>query len=207
MVQTIPATDIDLAQLSSIFGLERSDDPQFFGEWQESVPELNNTEKQALDDVKADYWHLSRYTMLEPIVKLVILGPLLRLAGFYRSPFYLKAEEVVEIVSEDNGTVIRGRIDILVFKPQFWIVAIEAKKAAYSLEVGILQALTYMMANPELTKPAFGFVTNGSEFIFLKLNKQEQPRYAESDLFSIKRGNDLHAVVSILKHLGQLAGE
>ncbi len=55
MVQAIPATDVDLAQLSNIFGLERSDDPQFFREWQESLPKLNEAEKQALDIVFFDY--------------------------------------------------------------------------------------------------------------------------------------------------------
>ncbi|AOW99912.1 hypothetical protein BJP34_11025 [Moorena producens PAL-8-15-08-1] len=47
-------------------------------------------------------------------------------------------------------------------------MVIEAKRAEYSLKVGIPQALAYMLANPELQKPAFGFVTNGGEFIFLK---------------------------------------
>ncbi|MFN6068222.1 MAG: hypothetical protein ACK45T_13820 [Pseudanabaena sp.] len=55
----------------------------------------------------------------------------------------------------------------------------------------IPQALTYMMANPYSDRPMFGLVTNGSEFIFLKLQHQDSLKYAESDLFSIKRSNDL----------------
>jgi hypothetical protein len=62
-----------------------------------------------------------------------------------------------------------------------------------------------MMANPDRDRPVFGLVTNGSEFIFLKLQHQDSLKYAESDLFSIKRGNDLYTVVSILKHLAQLS--
>lgn len=171
------------------------------------MPELNDLEKQSLDEVKADYLHLSRYPMLEPVVKMVVLSPLLRIAGFYRPPFYIASEQEVRISSEDEGTIVRGRIDILVFQPQFWILAIEAKRAEYSLEVGIPQALFYMLTHPALEKPAFGFVTNGVDFIFLKLTKQGTPKYALSYPFSLRRGNDLYTVVSVLKRLGQLISE
>ena len=139
MVQTIPATDVDLAQLKNTFGLERNYDPNFFREWQESLPELSDTEKQTLDGVKADYLHLSTYEIQEPIVKMVVLSPLLKLAGFYCPPFYMAAEQVVEISSQDGETIISGRIDILIFKPEFWIAAIEAKRARYSVVAGIPQ--------------------------------------------------------------------
>ncbi|NJP08153.1 MAG: restriction endonuclease subunit R [Leptolyngbyaceae cyanobacterium RU_5_1] len=205
MVQTIPAKDITFAQLGEMFGLERSDNEQFFRERQDNIPELSDLEKQALNEVKRDYMHLSRYTLLEPIVKMVILSPLLKLAGFYRPPFYLAAEKEVEIVSEDEGTIVRGRLDVLVFQPQFWVTVIEAKNTQYSLEVGVPQALTYMMANPHTEKPAYGFVTNGREFEFLKLTQQGEPRYSRSYPFSIDRGDDLHRVLAALKHVAQLA--
>jgi hypothetical protein len=86
MVQTIQAQNIKLHDLIEEFGLQRTEDEQFFREWQDDLPELTNLEKQALDEVKADYLHLSEYPILEPIVKLVVLSPLLRLAGFYRVP-------------------------------------------------------------------------------------------------------------------------
>ena len=34
------------------------------------------------------------------------------------------------------------------FHPPFWVLVIEAKRAEYSLEVAISQALAYMLANP-----------------------------------------------------------
>jgi len=205
MTKTLQATDIDLAKLEELFAIAQSPDPEFFDEWCGDLPKLNELEQSTLDDLKADYLHLSKYSLLEPLVKMVVLSPILKLAGFYRSPFYLKAEQVVNILSQDQDILIQGRIDVLVFKPPFWVVVIEAKRAAYSLEVGIPQALTYMMANPHPERPVFGLVTNGSEFIFLKLQLQGALKYAESDLFSIKRGNDLYTVVTILKHLAKLA--
>ncbi|MGI2908542.1 type I restriction endonuclease [Tolypothrix sp. VBCCA 56010] len=203
MVQVIQAKDITITQLIDQFSLQRSDDEQFFPEWQHDLPELNDLEKQSLNQVKAEYLHLSQYQILEPVVKMVVLSPLLRLAGFYQPPFYIASEEEVEIVSEDEGTIIRGRIDILVFQPLFWVLVVEAKRADYSLEIAIPQALTYMLGNPDSEKPAFGFVTNGREFQFIKLIKQGIPRYALSYTLSLNRGDDLHTVVKSLKRLAR----
>lgn len=205
MVQTIQDQNVNLYDLKANFGLQRTDYPQFFSEWQEDLPDISDSEKQALDDVKADYLHLSKYPILEPIVKLVVLSPLLRLAGFYRPPFYLAAEKEVRISSQDNGFIVSGRLDLLIFNPDFWIMVIEAKKAQYSLVAGIPQALAYMLGSPDKEKPAFGFVTNGFEFIFLKLSQENTPKYAESDLLSLlRRQNDLYLVLKVLKRLGQL---
>ena len=207
MVQTIQAQKINLNDLIERFGLERTDDEQFYREWQDDLPELTDLEKQALDEVKADYLHLSRYPILEPIVKLVVLSPLLKLAGFYRAPFYLTGEKEVEIVSEDEGILVKGRLDLLVFTPQFWILVIEAKGAKYSLEAGIPQALTYMLSNSDSEKPAFGFVTNGLEFRFLKLTKQGTPKYDQSDLFALDSRDDVYTILRVLKRLGQLVSQ
>ena len=207
MVQTIQAQNINLHDLKENFGLERTDDEQFFREWQEDLPELMDLEKQTLDEIKGDYRHLSEYPILEPIVKLVVLSPLLKLAGFYRAPFYLTAEKEVEIVSEDEGILVRGRLDLLVFTPKFWILVIEAKGAKYSLEVGIPQALAYMLGSPDADKPTFGFVTNGIEFRFLKLIKQGTPKYAQSYLFGLDSRDDLYTVLRVLKRLGQLVSQ
>lgn len=207
MVQTIQAKDITLAQLTQSFGLSRTDEPQFFREWQDNLPELTDSEKQVLDEVKADYIHLSLYNLLEPLVKMVVLSPLLKLAGFYRPPFYLSAEKEVEIVSEDEGTIIAGRIDVLVFQPEFWVTVIEAKQAAYSIESAVPQALGYMLGNHDSEKPALGFVTNNSTFQFLKLAKQDTPKYARSDLFSLYNSDGLYSVVRVLKRIAQLVAQ
>jgi len=204
MVETIQAQNVELYQLKTKFGLQRTDDEQFFREWREGLPQLSDGEKQALEEVKRDYLHLSAYTILEPIVKMVVLSPILKLAGFYRPPFYLSAEKEVQITSEDQGTIVRGRLDLLVFTPDFWIMAIESKRAKYSLEPGIPQTLAYMLANPNTAKPAFGLVTNGNEFRFLKLRQQDRPIYSQSHLFALDRQDDIYVVLQILKHLAQV---
>ncbi|MEH2201093.1 restriction endonuclease subunit R [Nostoc sp.] len=204
MVQVIQGRDINLAQLIDQFGLQRADNEQFFLEWQQDLPELSDLEKQSLNEVKAEYLHLSRYQILKPVVKIVVLFPLLRLAGFYQPPFYIASEEEVRISSQDEGTIVRGRIDILVFHPPFWVLVIKAKRAEYSLEVAIPQALAYMLANVGNDKPTFGFVTNRREFQFIKLTKHDTPRYALSYTLSLNRGDDLDTVVKVLKRLAYL---
>lgn len=137
-------------------------------------------------------------------MKIVVLSPLLKAAGFYREPFFLFAEKQIKITSEDEGTIVTGKIDILVYTPQFWVLVIEAKRVEYSLNVGIPQILAYMLNSSELEQPAFGFVTNGSEFRLVKLLKIDITQYGLSRLFSIDNKEDLYTVVSIFKRLDQL---
>ena len=205
MVQTIPAQDITINDLKIKFSLQHTDERQFFREWQDNLPELSESEKQLLERIKTNFLNLIEYSpMLENAVKMVVLSPLLDLAGFYQRPLRISTEKQVEIISEDEGTIIKGKIDVLVLQEQLWILVIEAKKAQFSLEPGIPQALAYMLDNPNPEKPIFGLVTNGSNFIFIKLIKQERSLYALSDEFTLRRANDLYIVLSILKQLGKL---
>ena len=197
MFTTLQASKITLYDLKEKFGLERVDDPHLFREWQDSLPELTELEKQELDEVKADFFHLAQCPMVEPVVKMVVLAPLLKRAGFYRPPFYLAAEKVVEISSIDQDTIIKGKLDLLVYTPLFWILVIEAKRLENSLEVGIPQALAYMLGSSDNQEPALGFVTNGTDFIFLKLFNSNSPQYVEYDSFSMRRKNDLYDVLRI----------
>lgn len=199
MVQTIQAKDLTLHDVKVKFGLKQSVDEQFFREWIDELPELTDLEKRSLNQVKADYLYLSEYPIPESLVGLVVLSPLLSNAGFYRPPFRAGAETPVQITAEEEGEVIQGRIDVLVLQNQLWILVIDN---FFSLKPAIPQALAYMMANPNPEKPVFGLVTNGSNFIFIKLIKQDTPKYGLSDEFTLRRGDDLYNVLRVLKRLG-----
>ena len=205
MVQIIAATAINLHDLKSRFQLHLVDDDQSFREWQDDLPEISGLEKQQLDRVKACYLNLVQYSMLEEAVKMVVVSPLLNLAGFYLPPFYIATEETVEISDEDEEVAVKGKIDVLVVKNQLWVLVIESKRPSYSLEVAIPQALAYMMASPNTDRPTFGMVTNGSDFRFIKLVRQGIPKYALSNSFDIRdRGNELYGVLSVLKRLAEI---
>lgn len=207
MVQTLSAKDVTLHQLETMFGLQLTEDEDFFQEWQDDSPEITDTEKQALARVKASYLNLIKYPpMLENTVKMVVLDPLLDLAGFFLSPFHVKSEKSIEIAEEDEGNIIRGQIDVLVVREQLWFMVIEAKKAAFSIEEGLAQILAYMIATPHPQKPVFGIICTGNSFIFIKLILGENPRYGTSNLFDVRnRGNDLYYVLRIFNQLAQIS--
>lgn len=206
MTQTIQAKDINLRYLIDRFGIQLVENDQFFREWEDNLPEITDLDKQLLDKVKAGFINLLNYPpMLEDIVRMAVLDPILFIADFYINPFYVKSEESVDIVTEDEGVIIKGRIDTLILKDQFWVMVIESKKASYSIEAGLAQIIAYMLANPHPEKPSFGMITTGGSFIFIKLVKGEIPQYATSKLFAIRNPvNDLYDVCRILKRLSQL---
>ena len=205
MVQLIQDRNIGIAYLEERFGLEQTDNEAFFTEWVENLPEISELEKQYLDKVKFHFLRLVKYPPLsEETVKLVVLSPLLSLAGFYDEPFFIRSESSIEIAVEDQEEVIRGRIDVLVIQQQLWLLVIESKRPTFSLLEAIPQALTYMLANPHPDYPIYSLVINGEDFQFIKLLQQDQPRYALSDRFTLYRQeNELYQVFRILKKLGQ----
>ncbi|KZL48790.1 restriction endonuclease subunit R [Nodularia spumigena CENA596] len=206
MVQFIQAQNVGLAYLEERFGLQQTEDVNFFPEWLENLPEITNLERQNLDRIKYHFLRLVKHPPLsEETVKLVVLSPLLNMAGFYDEPFFIRSEQSIEISAEDKGEIIRGRIDVLVIQEQFWLLVIESKRSSFSLLEAIPQALSYMLANPYPEKPVFGCVTSGEDFQFIKLIKQDKSEYALSDKFTLsRRENELYRVLSILKNLSQI---
>jgi predicted type IV restriction endonuclease len=202
MTQILQAEKITLYELVTQFNLQLQEDLLFFKEWWQNLPEINSQEKQQLQRVKNNFLNLTMRPMLEDMVKMVVLSPLLDLAGFYLPPFYTTSENSIVIEEKEKDLIIRGKIDVLVCKNQLWILVIESKRSSFSLEVGIPQALSYMLASESLDIPVFGMVTNGSNFIFLKLVKQVEFCYALSDEFTLRRKEDLNTVLAILKQLG-----
>ena len=207
MVQAIPATEVTLRELRQTLGLVQAQNSDFFPEWVDVSVEPGETEKALLDRVKANYLELMEAPpMLENTVKMVVLAPLLDLCGFYHRPFRIKTETGVSLKMEDEGIVIRGRIDVLVLNQKFWLLVIESKRSDFAVTRAIPQALSYMLANPDGAQPTFGMITNGNEFLFLKTVQQPTAQYANSRLFSLLNpGNELYSVLSVLKSLGSLA--
>ncbi|MBD6615790.1 type I restriction endonuclease subunit R [Komarekiella sp. 'clone 1'] len=205
MVQIIPARDISLYELEEKFGLQLTTDTNFFPEWTENLPILTDGEKQALDRVKSNYLNLNkRRLMSEETVKMVVLSPLLDLAGFYQPPFEIETETSIEISAKDEGFIVKGNINVLVIQKRCWILVIESKSSKFDVMVALPQALAYMLDNPNPAQPTFGLLINGREFVFIKLIQQGQPRYAQSYALSIERDSELHQVISVLKRLGEL---
>ncbi|MEG4075362.1 restriction endonuclease subunit R [Microcoleus sp. Pol14C2] len=201
MTQSLQAKTLTLREVKTKFNLQLAEDEQFFREWMDDLPEITDEEKRYLDKVKAGYTNSAEYPMIEDTVKMVVLAPLLFLADFYLTPFHIESEKSVELVTVDEDILVRGSIDILLLMESFWVVAIEAKRAQYSLEAGLPQLLFYMLSNPNPDRPTFGLLTNGSNFRFIKLIKQDTSQYALSYEFVIDRANDFYEVFRIFKRI------
>lgn len=205
MVQTIQAKDISIYELEEKFDLQLSTDTDFFTEWKENLPSLTDVEKQSLKRVQSNYFNLTRRRLIsEEAVKMVVLSPLLDLAGFYQPPFEIETETSVEIVAEEGGVKLKGNIDVLVMQENFWILAIESKSTKFDVMIALPQALAYMLNSPNRDKPTFGLLVNGREFVFVKLLRKEQITYARSYALSIEKDSEFEQVLSVLKRVGEL---
>jgi hypothetical protein len=132
MVQAIQASELTLHEVEIKFGLQENQDASFFTEWEENLPELSDVEKQRLDEIKANFLYLSEYSMSEELVKLVMISPLLAMAGFYNPPFSIHTENAIQISLEDKyEKVWRGKIDVIVLQEKLWVLVIESKEAGF----------------------------------------------------------------------------
>ncbi|GJD21648.1 unknown protein [Rivularia sp. IAM M-261] len=204
MTQTLAVTDdiTTFRDCEEKLGLTLTRDNDFFTEWMTELPALSQAELARLTQVRQNYlYQISDGVLLEETVKMVVLSPLLELAGFYQAPYKFKTEVSVEVEAiGDNDEILRGRIDALVLQAKLWIVLIESKKTIFDLEVAIPQALAYMAANPEPNQVLYGMVTNGSSSLFVKTSGKQ---YGISDIFTTRSQyrNNLNEVLKILKRL------
>ena len=204
MPQTLQASKLSLYDVETKFNLRQDANNNFFTELLQVPPVLNDFEKEVLYRTRKQYLYLADRPLLEVTVKMVILSPLLSLAGFYETPFYTTLEESIEIWSQDREEIVRGQIDVLVLQNALWIVVLEAKSIQYDVMVALPQALIYMMANlnQHPHKQLFGMITNGREFGFIKLYQESSPIYILSKIFSLSETeNQLYEVLQILKSI------
>lgn len=196
---TTQIKDFTLRDVTQKFGLVKSQDPDFFLEWQRDLPSLSQNEKMALGEIESEYFYLSQQPMAEGAVKMVVLSRLLSLAGFYRSPFTMSTEYTVKIKAIDDGKTLRGVIDILVLHDKLWALLIESKRNTFSLEPALPQALTYMCGSPHPEHPTFGLISNGANSLLLKLHDKT---YGQSKEFSMRNTGDLPELLQALRSLG-----
>lgn len=202
MTSITQAKDISLIELEEQFNLQLDDRSDFFSEWPREATETTSFEKQQLERLRANYKNLARQkNFSEESVKMVVLSPLLDLAGFYLAPFSLATEEPIEITALDEDVVVRGKIDVLVALKQFWVLVIESKRTQFDVISALPQAISYMLGAPDKSKPVYGLLVNGREFVFLELSYQPDPVCTRSFALSIEQDEELAQVLAMLKHL------
>jgi hypothetical protein len=195
-----------IRDLQQQFNLHQSDRPDFFREWTEALPTLDESEQSGIERIKRRYdYHRMDGLLLEGTINVVVVSPLLELAGFLDPPFRIQSPYGITLELQEPDTTLRGFVDVLVIQQQLWILVIESKRTSISVPAAFPQLLAYMLANPQSDRPAFGMATNGDEFVFLKLQPGESPEYDTSRSLSLfPKRHELDTVLRVLKRLGDI---
>ena len=205
-MQTINSRDLTLVDLQTRFNLQISTEESFFPEWQIFQITVTLAEQEKLNRINQNFSSLlERKALSEQTIKLVVIAPLLDLAGFYNSPYSISAEDPIEIISEDENIKIKGKIDVLVINDKLWVLIIESKSSSFNPRVGLPQLLSYLLASLRKAKdnaPVYGLLTNGQQFQFVKVVNHPIPTYSLSRVLSIDfPPDDFPKVLEILRCL------
>lgn len=203
-----PVSNLALSDLRDKFQLSRDRTDPLFEQWLNDAEALSDFEQQALDRLKRNYENIIETNPLEEVVKLVVVSPLLDLAGFYQPPFSIRAEVSTKLVVTEGSQTFTGSIDVLVVKQLLWVLVVESKQSRFDVTSGIPQALSYLLSQPSEAQPPatndrFGMVTNGREVVFLKLKPEQPPAYVQSRTYQvIEVREDLTQILQGLKVIG-----
>lgn len=209
-IETLAITDA-ITKLSDIrdrFHLVQELSPDFFPESSQNLPELTPAEQVELEHLKDRYlYYVEDGEISEGTVNIIMISPLLNLLGLCDPPYRIRGEKWVRVRvrtdTEQGELILEGRMDALSIQEQFWLVVVEGKRGGFSVLQALPQTLAYMMGNPHPERPIFGLATNGYDFIFIKLNQQDPPRYGLSHNFTLlsDSANNLQRVAKIIKRL------
>jgi hypothetical protein len=179
-----------------------------------SLEPLTEFEQQELVQIRNDFRsYLVEGKILEGQIKLLVIGPLLRLAGFYRSPIKISLEQDIDdIVIEDEDTEIKGRFDILAVNKEqptaidvaFWILVIESKNSSINAFEGLPQLLTYAHQSLEHQKIVWGLTTNGMQYQFVLIRQGNPPTYQQMPLLNLMDSESAIELLQVLKAICKL---
>lgn len=194
----IEQTISSFQELHERLELSRAVDPSFFPEWQVPAIDLSDDAQMFLDRLQHRYqYYYNAGILTEGTVLLSIVAPLLEWLGFHEPPFFVRSEVPIRLEIEERNEIYRGRIDVLIIRERVWVLTVEAKRSKFAADIALPQCLAYMSAAPQ--HPTFGLVTNGSDFIFCKL---DHGVYDFSEAFSLlSRQNKLYEVATIITDL------
>src|ERR671932_625348 len=179
-----------------------------------SLEPITEIEQQELAQIRDDFEnYLIDGKVLEGQIKLLVISPLLRLAGFFHSPIKISLEQDIdEIVVEDEDTKITGRFDILAVNKEqptitdvaFWLLVIEAKNSSINSFEGLPQLLTYAHQSLQQQELVWGLTTNGTDYRFVLIRQGNPATYQQMPLLNLMDSESAIQLLQILKAICQL---
>ena len=209
----LQSKNLSIGDIHRLFGYQRQYNDSFTSLL--SLKPLSEFETQELLQIRTDFDnYIIESKVLEGLVKALTVFPLMRLAGFYRSPIKIALEEnIADIVIEDEDTKVTGRLDILAVnkaklnpaKVSFWVLVIESKNSGIDVFEGLPQLLTYAYECLEHQKSVWGLTTNGREYQFVYIQQGNPPIYQlmpSLNLMESERSIELLQVLKAICELG-----
>jgi len=179
-----------------------------------SLEPLTEFEQLELVQIRNDFReYLSFERVSEGLVQALTTFPLMRLAGFYRSPLKMSLEEnIANITIEDEDTTITGRFDILAINKEkqiaadiaFWILVIESKNSLIAPRAGLPQLLTYAYKSLKYQESVWGLATSGEFYQFVNIRRGNPPTYQLMPFLTLMEPESSVVLLQVLKAICKL---
>ncbi len=209
---TLNAKELSLNDVHRLLGFQRQYNSSFTSLL--SLEPLTEFELQELLQIRDDFDnYLSESKVLEGMVKALTTFPLMRLAGFYRSPIKISLEEnIAQINIVDEDTNITGRLDILAVNKTisttsitpFWVLVVESKNSEIDVSAGLPQLLTYAYKSLERQPSVWGLTTNGHNYQFVYIQQGNFPVYQLMPFLNLMDFEPAAQLLQVLKSLCKL---
>ncbi|AUT04189.1 restriction endonuclease subunit R [Nostoc sp. CENA543] len=206
------ARNLSLEEVQRLFGFQEQYNDAFSNLL--SLKPITEAEQQELFQIRDDFRrYLISGKLSEGQVKLLVVAPLLRLAGFYQYPIEIRLEEnIADIEVEDEDITIKGRFDILAInkvkhtKPQayFWVLIVESKNSQIDVSTGLSQLLTYAYRGLDNQQSVWGLITNGRLYQFVYIQQGNPPIYQMMPLLNLMESPRAVELLQVFKAICQL---
>ncbi|WP_424102671.1 restriction endonuclease subunit R [Moorena producens] len=208
----LQASHLSLEDVHHSFGFQRQYNSSLTSRL--SLDTITEFEQRELEQIRTDFDnYLIAGKVSEGLVKALTVFPLLRLAGFYRSPIKISLEEgIADIDIQEQDTKITGRLDILainkaqqtVDKVSFWVLVIETKNSSADVSVGLPQLLTYAYKSLEHQDSVWGLSTNGYIYQFIYLQAGNPPIYQLMPVLNLMESESSIKLLQVIKAIALL---
>ncbi len=208
----LQSKNLSIGDIHRLFGYQRQYNDSFTSLL--SLEPLTEFERQEILQIRTDFDnYIIESKVLEGLVKALTVFPLMRLAGFFRSPIKIALEEnIADIVIEDEDTKVTGRLDILAVnkaklnaaKVSFWVLVIESKNSGVDVFEGLPQLLTYAYECLEHQKSVWGLTTNGRIYQFVYIQQGNPPTYQLMPSLNLVESERAVELLQVLKAICEL---
>jgi len=195
---------LSLSEVCTRVGLVYDESDRYFADWLTTAPAISEQERHILNQLRRSYETRLKSNTLRDITMLVLIAPLLKLAGYYDGQVSIHKESLPPSHWTEDGIDYSRRVDVVVVQQHLWVLMVKSTPSRLDVTQTIPFALDYLLTQPDTTAPRFGMVTNGREVLFLKLQPQQPPTYSQSRVYQlVDRLEDLPQILQGLKVIGQ----